>query len=131
MGWFRPVHAKSIGSQEVRALLVARKQLLGRLIDVKLSIRGILRGFGLKIGLVTRKGFEERVRELSNSGLWQTESHSERYAQRVGLRTRLVAHIQSQPVPGDDQERCQGRVCDVQISDCQCHHDPVDVPATH
>ena len=34
MGWFRPVHAKSIRSQEVRALLVARKQLLGRLIDV-------------------------------------------------------------------------------------------------
>src|SRR5262249_54449640 len=33
MGWFRPVHAKSIRSQEVRALLVARKQLLGRLID--------------------------------------------------------------------------------------------------
>ena len=33
MGWFRPVHAKSMGSQEVRALLVARKQLLGRLID--------------------------------------------------------------------------------------------------
>ena len=33
MGWFRPVHAKSMGSQEVRALLVARKQLLGRLIE--------------------------------------------------------------------------------------------------
>ena len=30
MGWFRPVHAKSIRSQEVRALLVARKQLLGQ-----------------------------------------------------------------------------------------------------
>jgi hypothetical protein len=29
-----------------------------------LSIRGILRGFGLKIGLVTRNGFEARVREL-------------------------------------------------------------------
>ena len=54
MGWFRAVHAKSIGSQEVRALLVARKQLLGRLIDVELSIRGILRGFGLKVGPVTR-----------------------------------------------------------------------------
>ena len=50
MGWFRPVHAKSIRSQEVRALLVARKQLLGRLSDVELSIRGILRGFGLKVG---------------------------------------------------------------------------------
>ena len=64
MGWFRAVHAKSIGSQEVRALLVARKQLLGRLIDVELSIRGILRGFGLKVGPVTRKGFEARIHEL-------------------------------------------------------------------
>jgi transposase len=64
MGWFRPVHAKSMGSQEVRALLVARKQLLGRLIDLELSIRGILRGFGLKVGPVTRKEFEHRIREL-------------------------------------------------------------------
>ena len=44
-------HAKSRRSQEVRALLVSRKQLLGRLIDVELSIRGILRGFGLRLGL--------------------------------------------------------------------------------
>jgi transposase len=58
MGWFQQVHAKSIGSQEIRALLVARKQLLGRLLDVELSIRGILRGFGLKVGQVTRKRFE-------------------------------------------------------------------------
>ena len=64
MGRFRPVHAKSMGSQEVWALLVARKQLLGRLIDVELSICGILRGFGLKVGVVTRKGFEGRIREL-------------------------------------------------------------------
>jgi transposase len=44
MGWFRSVHAKSASSQEVRALLVARKQLQNKLIDVELSIRGILRG---------------------------------------------------------------------------------------
>jgi transposase len=65
MGWFRPVHCKSIGSQEVRALLVARKLLLSKLLDVEFSIRGILRGFGLKMGLVTRKSFEPRIRELS------------------------------------------------------------------
>src|ERR1700745_2776044 len=28
------------------------------------SIRGILRGLGLKVGAVTRKGFEARIREL-------------------------------------------------------------------
>lgn len=64
MGWFRPVHCKSIGSQEVRALLVARKLLLGKLLDVEFSIRGLLRGFGLKMGKVTRKSFEARVRKL-------------------------------------------------------------------
>lgn len=64
MGWFRPVHAKSVDAQEIRALLIARKQLLGRLIDVELSIRGILRGFGLKVGPVTRRNFEARIREL-------------------------------------------------------------------
>src|SRR6266513_2150828 len=53
-----------MASREVRVLLVGRKQLLGRLIDVELSIRGILRGFGLKVGPVTRKGFEARIREL-------------------------------------------------------------------
>src|ERR1035437_9651001 len=55
MGWFRPVPCKSIGSQEVRALLVGRKLLLGKLLDVEFSIRGILRGFGLKMGMGTRR----------------------------------------------------------------------------
>src|SRR5437763_1281951 len=65
MGWFRPVHAKSIGAQEVRALLVARKQLLNRVLDIETSIRGILRNFGLKVGAIPRGRFEARVRELA------------------------------------------------------------------
>jgi transposase len=64
MGWYRPVHCKTLPSQEVRAIITARKTLLGKLIDIELSMRGILRGFGLKIGSVTRKSFEIRVREL-------------------------------------------------------------------
>ena len=64
MGWYRPVHCKTLPSQEVRAIITARKTLLGKLIDIELSMRGILRGFGLKVGAVTRKSFELRVREL-------------------------------------------------------------------
>src|SRR5262245_19027547 len=64
MGWFRPVHAKSAGSQEVRALPVARKLLQHKLRDIELSLRGILRGFGLKVGKVTDKTLEARIREL-------------------------------------------------------------------
>jgi transposase len=64
MGWYRPVHCKSPPAQEVRALLVGRKLLQGKLLDVELSIRGILRGFGLKLGEVSRGRFAARVREL-------------------------------------------------------------------
>jgi transposase len=65
MGWYRPVHCKSPAAQEVRALLVGRKLLQGKLHDVELSIRGILRGFGLKLGEVSKGRFAARVRELA------------------------------------------------------------------
>src|SRR4051794_30850979 len=54
MGWFRSVHCKSPPAQEVRALLVARKQLQTKMRDVELSLRGLLRSFGLKVGEIRR-----------------------------------------------------------------------------
>src|SRR5215203_4349379 len=64
MGWFRPVHRKSADAQEVRALLVARKQLQAKMRDVELSLRGLLRGFGLKVGEISKGQFAARVRTL-------------------------------------------------------------------
>jgi transposase len=64
LGWFRPVHCKSIAAQETRALLTARKLVQVKLHDIELSLRGILRGFGLKVGPTTPARFEGRIREL-------------------------------------------------------------------
>jgi transposase len=64
LGWFRPVHCKSMAAQEVRAILTARKLLQAKLLDVENSLRGILRGFGLKVGKTTRSGFAGRIGEL-------------------------------------------------------------------
>jgi transposase len=64
LGWFRPVHCKSLPAQEVRALLTTRKLLQAKRYDVEMSLRGILRGFGLKVGPATPKTFEGRVRDL-------------------------------------------------------------------
>jgi transposase len=64
LGWFRPVHCKSIGAQELRAMLTARKLVQSKLRDVENSLRGILRGFGLKVGKTTAKSFAGRIREL-------------------------------------------------------------------
>jgi transposase len=74
LGWFRPVHCKSLPAQEVRALLTTRKLVQAKLVqaklvqakrhDVEMSLRGVLRGFGLKVGPTTPKTFEARVRDL-------------------------------------------------------------------
>jgi transposase len=64
LGWFRPVHCKSMAAQEVRALLTARKLVQSKLHDLEMSLRGILRGFGLKVGPTTPKRFAGRIREL-------------------------------------------------------------------
>jgi transposase len=64
LGWFRPVHCKSLGAQETRALLGARKLVQSKLYDVEMSLRGTLRGFGLKVGRTTPRSFAARIREL-------------------------------------------------------------------
>jgi transposase len=64
LGWFRPVHCKSIAAQETRALLTARKLVQTKLLDIENSLRGILRGFGLKVGRTTAKSFAGRIEEL-------------------------------------------------------------------
>jgi transposase len=64
LGWFRPVHCKSLAAQEVRAALTARKLVQSKLFDVEMSLRGMLRGFGLKVGPTTPKRFAGRIREL-------------------------------------------------------------------
>jgi transposase len=64
LGWFRPVHCKSVPAQETRALLTARKLLQSKHLDVELSLRGVLRGFGLKVGPTTPRSFPGRIRGL-------------------------------------------------------------------
>jgi transposase len=49
LGWFKPMHLRTLPAQEVRALLTARKLLVERLRDIDDSLRGILRGFDLKV----------------------------------------------------------------------------------
>jgi transposase len=64
LGWFRPVHCKSIAAQEVRAVLASRRLLQSQLRALENHLRGILRGFGLKVGKTTTKSFPGRIREL-------------------------------------------------------------------
>jgi transposase len=65
LGWFRPVHCKSVSAKEVRAILNARKAVQQGFIALAMSLRGLLRNFGLKVGRISRGRFEQRIRELT------------------------------------------------------------------
>src|SRR5512147_1206923 len=63
-GLYRPVHVKTLRSQKLRMLLVHRKLLQSKAIAVDNDLRGTLRNFGLKVGMVGAVKFEGRIREL-------------------------------------------------------------------
>jgi transposase len=63
MGWFRPVHVKSLDAREHRAFLSARSTLVRRLKDVENSVRGLLRGFGIRLPSMLRGRWDAKVRE--------------------------------------------------------------------
>ena len=67
VGLFKPVHVKTLAAQEQRMLLTSRKLLQRKLLDVESDLRGTLRNFGLKVGVVSRSRYELRVRELVES----------------------------------------------------------------
>jgi len=64
MGWFRPVHVKSMDAREQRVLLSARTTLVRRLRDIENSVRGLLRGFGFRFPRVLRARWAQSVREV-------------------------------------------------------------------
>src|SRR5881398_1596007 len=90
MGWYRPLRRKSPAAQEVRALLVGRKLLQAKLRDVELSIRGILRGFGLKVGEVGEGRFAARVDELVAGHEMLEEVIGAMLRAREGLRAEFA-----------------------------------------
>jgi len=63
-GLYRPVHVKTLRSQKLRTLLTHRKLLQSKAIAVENDLRGTLRNFGLKVGMVGTVKFEGRIREL-------------------------------------------------------------------
>src|SRR3974390_968598 len=63
-GLYRPVRVKTLRSQKLRMLLTHRKLLQSKAIAIDNDLRGTLRNFGLKVGMVGAAKFEARIKEL-------------------------------------------------------------------
>ncbi|MDA9405771.1 IS110 family transposase [Bradyrhizobium sp. CCBAU 45384] len=64
VGLYRVVHVKTLRSQKLRMLLTHRKLLQSKAIAIENDLRGTLRNFGLKVGMVGTVRFEARIQEL-------------------------------------------------------------------
>jgi transposase len=99
-GWYKAVQVKSELSQGWRpeavnrALLTRRKLLVAKLRDLDNGIRGLLRGFGLKVGQVSEAAFPTRVREL-------TDAHA-------GLEALMACAAPRSPSPASWPSCCTG-----------------------
>jgi transposase len=90
LGWFRPVHCKSVSAQEVRAVLNARKAVQQGFIALEMSLRGLLRNFGLKVGSISRGRFEQRIRELAVGNPMLEAATEPMLRARLSLRQELA-----------------------------------------
>src|ERR1700728_474249 len=64
VGLYRPVHVKMLRSQKLRMLLTHRQLLLSKAIALENDLRGTLRNYGLKVGMIGKVKFEARIRKL-------------------------------------------------------------------
>ena len=62
-GWFTEVKLKSMETYKIRALLIARDQLVGYCTGLINKIRGLTRTFGLSLGAGKGGTFDRKVRE--------------------------------------------------------------------
>lgn len=68
-GWFRSAHMKSESSYRLRLLLIQRRNLKRKFLDLENSIRHSLKVFGLRFDRVGRGGFEDAVRKAVKGDL--------------------------------------------------------------
>ncbi|MCB1377521.1 MAG: IS110 family transposase, partial [Alphaproteobacteria bacterium] len=83
-------HCKSVSAQEVRAVLNARKALQQGFIALEMSLRGLLRNFGLKVGPISRGRFEHRIRELGGGNPMLEAATEPMLRARYSLRRELA-----------------------------------------
>ncbi|MBS0411901.1 MAG: IS110 family transposase [Proteobacteria bacterium] len=66
-GLFKPVTVKSAETQRMRGLMSARSLLVAKAVDLEVAIRGLMRGFGVKLGVVSERQFHTKVVALTQN----------------------------------------------------------------
>src|ERR1700690_3483408 len=118
VGLYRPVHVKTLRSQKLRMLLTHRKLLQSKAIAIDNDLRGTLRNFGLKVGMVGTVEVEARIKELVENQPALAQRVESLLVGRRALREQFVIPAPSfaghragrRGVPAPDNDpRCRAR----------------------
>lgn len=66
-GWFRTAHIKTEACYRLRLLLVQRRNLKRKFLDLENTVRHSLKAFGVRLNRVSRGGFDAAVRDATAS----------------------------------------------------------------
>jgi transposase len=115
-GWFRQAHVKTEGAYRLRLLLIHRRNLKRKFLDLENAIRHSLKAFGVRLNKVGRAGFEQAVREAcacdpmtaelmevmlaARSALWSQYLKLHNLAVRVVARDELCRRFMRIPGVG-------------------------------
>ncbi len=72
-------------------MLTARKLLQKKMLDVELGLRGVLRGFGLRLGKISKGRFAGRVQELASGNPMLERVTEGMLRARDALRAEMTA----------------------------------------
>jgi transposase len=61
VGWFKSVHSRTLDSQYIRSMLLARKRLVDTKRQLENQLRNIMKVFGCMLGSTAGRGFVQRV----------------------------------------------------------------------
>ena len=92
-------------------MLTARKQHEKKMLDTELGFRGVLRGFGLRIGKTSRGRFARRVQALAhgNPGAWAGDSGNAARTRRCKRRWTTLTFMSVVDDPGHFRSTKTGR----------------------
>lgn len=65
-GFFKPVHVKSLAAHALRALIIARKKLVGQRVTLENQVRGLAVAFGVRLPRALTKAFVEEALRASD-----------------------------------------------------------------
>ncbi len=92
-------------------MLTARKLLQKKMLDIELGLRGVLRGFGLRLGKISKGRFAGRVQELASGNPMLERVTEGMLRARDALRAEMTAlDKRARDLARDEAFRAQGKL---------------------